>query len=736
MKRGMKLFAIWLAFAAFGLHADWTIVLAEKPAPAEITAAEELQSALLKIFDKKLPIVRGNAPSPAVRIGATQENARLLGIDITELGPDEIILKSIGEDLILAGAPPRGSLYAVYEYLERYFGVRFWTAFETYYPKKETFALPPVDYRYAPVFHLREAYYDIIRENPGFAAKMRNNWHSTLISVQWGGHEQLMGGIHTFEKFVPAKKFFESNPEYFGMMDGKRHPDTQPCLTNPGFREELTKETLKRLRANPKIKTIMVSQNDNLFYCQCPECEKFVAEHGNQTDLMLDAVNYVADAVKAEFPDKKIMTIAYQYTEALPRKIRPRENIVINLCTSECDFSKGLDDEKYNQKFSEAVRGWAGIAHELNIWNYVTNFHGFHFPFPNWKHLASDIRFFAANKTRGLFEQGSLGAGYAGDLVPLRIYLISKLMWNPTLDQQAVTDEFLNGYYGKAASAVRQYMAMMTDAMERNRSTGQGLSCNMHNVSWLDDATLLKALKVMEEAQRSCANDPALQKKIMIATIPLNIALLQRRNLFEKHKNTDPMAFFDEQLKLCQEAGATRFGESNRFYSFEAVKTRFCMQYAHTGQGAIPGCVGKDAEWSAFPAEEYATLYKEGRWTFRKPDPAAANGKAIMMPQTHNQWAVQLLNYPNDTDYEVYVSVRCDEMNDSKPVLILGAHDPQEPSANLRVRVNGNAISGKEYKCVKLGTLKAGSTALLFAAPAKRNTEQSVWIDRFIFVKK
>ena len=40
-------------------------------------------------------------------------------------------------------------------------------------------------------------------------------------------------------------------------------------------------------------------------------------------------------------------------------------------------------------------------------------------------------------------------------------------MWNPQLDQEKLTDEFLTGYYGAAAPAVREYMDASRELFRR-----------------------------------------------------------------------------------------------------------------------------------------------------------------------------------------------------------------------------------------------------------------------------
>ena len=143
MKLRLMFFLLTLILPALPVCAkQYKIVIPAGAIPAEVTAAEELRDSLRKISGAELEIVRDETVSPAIFVGNSARAAALTGVDFSTLKPDEIILKRVGDDLVLAGQRPRGSLYAVYEFLECFYGVRFWTADASLYPKQPAFALP------------------------------------------------------------------------------------------------------------------------------------------------------------------------------------------------------------------------------------------------------------------------------------------------------------------------------------------------------------------------------------------------------------------------------------------------------------------------------------------------------------------------------------------------------------------------------------------------------------------
>ena len=62
------------------------------------------------------------------------------------------------------------------------------------------------------------------------------------------------------------------------------------------------------------------------------------------------------------------------------------------------------------------------------------------------------------------------GAGVAPgdgtDMEELKDWVMSEMMWDPTLDPDVLIAEFLAGYYGKAAPFVRLYMDTMHAAVD------------------------------------------------------------------------------------------------------------------------------------------------------------------------------------------------------------------------------------------------------------------------------
>ncbi len=106
----------------------YTIVIPSDPSPAEEHAAAELVHYIKVATGAALPVV-GNPDAPASRrllVGATDLSRGLVGAE-TDIGPEEdaFIVRTVGDDIILLGAGDRGTLYAVYSFLQDPIGCRW-----------------------------------------------------------------------------------------------------------------------------------------------------------------------------------------------------------------------------------------------------------------------------------------------------------------------------------------------------------------------------------------------------------------------------------------------------------------------------------------------------------------------------------------------------------------------------------------------------------------------------------
>ena len=212
-------------------------------------------------------------------------------------------------------------------------------------------------------------------------------------------------------------------------------------------------------------------------------------------------------------------------TPASRRKItKPRPNVVVRLCSIECSFSKPLADER-NKAFRDDINGWSKICKRLYIWDYTTNFRHYILPHPNLRVLGPNVRFFADHNVKGIFEQGAYTTNGA-EMAELRAWVLAKLLWDPTLDGEALIDEFLAGYYGPAAPHIKAYLKSRTTP-SRPAATGSGCF-EETKAKFLSFDTLARGWKHLQAAEQAVADDPDLRFRVQVAQLPAMYTFMMR----------------------------------------------------------------------------------------------------------------------------------------------------------------------------------------------------------------
>ncbi|MCX6922348.1 MAG: DUF4838 domain-containing protein [Verrucomicrobia bacterium] len=531
---------------------EYRIVISATASETEKRAASELQSFLKQISRAELPIIPDTEPRTTNEI-ILGNNRHLSGlgapIEVPALGEEGFVIRTIGSQLVIAGGPVRGTLYGVYSFLEDYLGCHWLSSTVSVSPTKARVVVGAIDDIQVPVVGYREVYYSDAME-PRFAERNKLNGNASIIENGKMTRERHRGWgtwCHTFGVHVPAKKYFKEHPEYFALVDGKRRPDTQLCLTQPEVFRLVVADLKERMSKQPETRYWSVSQNDTGGYCQCPDCQAIDAREGTPMGSLLEFINRVA----AEFPDKTISTLSYQYSRRPPKTLRPASNVLIMLCSIECDRRQSIAIEPSSASFRADVEGWSKISNNVFIWDYVVQFSHLVSPFPNLRVLQPDMQFFVRHHAKGVFAQGNREV--QGEFAELRAYVLAKLMWNPACNVDRVIDEFLQGYYGPAAKPIRQYIDLMHDALEQSGAPLQIFGDPAkHRQGYLSSELLGRYNAFFDEAERLAANDRDVLLRVQAARIPLLYARLQLRigDADTRHKDAQRLFSTAERVGL------------------------------------------------------------------------------------------------------------------------------------------------------------------------------------------
>jgi hypothetical protein len=536
----------------------YRIVVPQKAIPSERYAAEELQRYLERISGAKLPIVTDSEPmgSHEILLGDNAHLCKLgIQVDFAKLGTDGFVLRTFQNHLIIAGGRPRGTLYGVYALLEEKLGVRWFTPEVEFVPKMERVELPVLNETQVPALEYREVFWTEMMRDPDFAARHRLNGHHYRLTEKHGGRAVVFYPfVHSFDLLIP-REICEQRPEFWPMIGGKRVSGyVQRCLSNPDLVKLAIERVSQWLKEHPEATIIDISQNDTGNWCQCPQCKALDDAEGSPSASIIKFVNTIAEAID---PHIRFETLAYQYSRKPPKTIRPRPNVIIRLCSIECCFAHPLEScpSEENRRFREDIQAWQLVAPVLYVWDYTTNFAHYLQPFPNFEVLQANVRFFVRHGVKGLFEQGNYSPGGNGEMAPLRAYVLAKLLWNPDTDVQRHINDFLHGYYGKAAGAIRAYMELLHRQVREKGSHAHIFEPptvpHLNNDEFLDSAE-----RLFDEAER-LAESEEIRFRVQIARLPVWYVKLAT-NRVTGDERTDLLRKF---LSIARKAGITHIRE-------------------------------------------------------------------------------------------------------------------------------------------------------------------------------
>lgn len=461
---------VWVTAMALGKGitpaemVSWKIVCATTATDSEKYAATEFQRLFKDMTGAVLPLAETpTADSGAVFIGPEAVARSGQPTDRRALGEDTLRVRVGTKAVCIDGGRPRGTLYGVYEFFEGLCGVRFLTFDHTYFPPDAAQRRIPLGVHFVnPTFSFRWSYYGETSRYPDFATRLRVNTVSD--DPKLGGRTGYRLVSHNVAYLVPPAKFGKEHPEYFALVNGQRKlamggGGPQLCMSNPELVGVVVDAVLEEIKRNPTARNINIAQMDNESYCTCPGCAAIDAREESHAGATLAFVNAVAERIEATHPEVLLSTYAYLYTRRPPKTIKPRRNVMIQLCSIECCDFHAIDDPScaLNRAFCADMAGWRKIADNVFIWHYNTNFKGYVLPFPNLRSIGRSVAYFAKNNGKGVFMQAA-GNGFSTELSDLRNYVMARCLWKPGRDSWKEAEEFCRLHYAESAGPIIAYL--------------------------------------------------------------------------------------------------------------------------------------------------------------------------------------------------------------------------------------------------------------------------------------
>lgn len=554
------------------------VVLPDQPLPVAEYAAQELVDHVRLVSGATLPVVKeGAAPADGrarVYVGDCQASAAVLGGNLDKLPHGTAVVRTAGGNLFLggrdaAGTPlldstSAGSLFAVYELLERHLGVRWlWPGdLGTVTPRRATITIPATNWQVSPRFlHTRVRFGGLSLTPAAFSSPEARAAFADQ-TLRWLRRHRFNRGTsleygHGFEDYWD--KHSATHPEYFNLLpDGKRRSDPtyyggegrliSMCVSEPGLARERAAEWAQT--RTPERPWVNCAENDTCGKCVCPNClawdapgtipdhpemspeeglkrakEDFAAGKadwfqwlGSMSDRY--ARFWLATQAEARKTDPEATVLAYAYANynQPPRQTKLNDHIIVAIVPA---LMYPWTPEK-RAAFRAQWDGWAKAGARLYLRpNYTLDGHAL--PIFYAHRLAEDFRFAAQ---RGLiatdFDSLTCQFGAQGP----NLYVLARMHEHPDWTFDQVMAEYCAAF-GPAAGAVKAYFAhwqQVSDRVTDETIKAASGAVGAEGGSWgrfyliageiFTPAVMAKGEALLRQARQAAGKDALLQQRV------------------------------------------------------------------------------------------------------------------------------------------------------------------------------------------------------------------------------
>ncbi len=546
------------------------------PADADICekfAASELAKYAKRITGRRFEIVAEKPGQHGIYIGKTEKNKGKAAL-LENKDAEAFFIFVEDNNILLAGNSPRGTLYAVYRFLERQGCVWCGPGYD-FVPRMQQLLLKNIESVEEPAFKYRYLRFikfplksDWQKKCVDWAVKRHINVlcmdsekilpEKFPVFLKKRGGVRAIGCVHFVNKYL-TEDIFKKHPEYFALVNGKRtlrvHGRSQPCTNALGISDFYAGIINSFFDKHPEIEVLPLTPSDGNAYCQCAACtakdsgEIWQPGRPIVTARWLDFVNTVANKVQKKHPGKKLYTLAYHQTMLPPSrgKLKPVGNVIVEVVHSRdkrimC-FLHEYGKCPANQYFIDIAKKW-GVITKSGIWIYDyfphSTFMGIPYLCP--AKAFSDLKLLRSINVTG-FEGQSSPSQLGFYLIDL--YALSGAMWNPDANRTRMMKPFWRAMYGNAAEDIIE----LCDYLEKKMLSEKQHSCEGIAVyfTW---QTYKKALAILNKALVKPLDDGHKNRLLCLKDhLVYGSLVTDAFELFNKFRQTGKSQYLAEALK-------------------------------------------------------------------------------------------------------------------------------------------------------------------------------------------
>ncbi|MBQ8657839.1 MAG: DUF4838 domain-containing protein [Clostridia bacterium] len=415
-------------------------------------------------------------------------------LDIETLKTQGVRIVTLDNTVYINGGTNGGVLWGVYDFLQILFD------FEMFYEdcwyideNVKNLKMRSFDVVDVPDIETRLHFSGYVHEdinNISYRFRMPYEGNSNLIPLGDTENGARARGIHNTDVI-----FYKKAPDYDSNWSSDN--GAQLCYTAHGNQESYDKMVEKGAKMvqqglktytpeqYPNFKYATITMTDDFQRCTCDACGVAKEKYGADSGAIIVFLNKVMEKVSAwmELPenaaykreDFRLFFFAYQcYIEAPVRydetekkwvikhpDCEMRDDVGVYLATMPgVHYASNIYEDEVNDVGRLNMEQWFDISKEIYLWTYNINFSASQF-FSAHTVFDNDYYQFMASGPVAIMETQNRWDSYASCFNHLKPYLDSKLMWDSSLDVDALIERYFEVMYGEAAPVMKDIMMQM-----------------------------------------------------------------------------------------------------------------------------------------------------------------------------------------------------------------------------------------------------------------------------------
>ena len=673
-----------------------------------------------------------------------------------ELGEDGYEFRPLGDDVLIAGATPRGTLYGVYGYLRDMLGWEWYSIDDpgTLVSHSDDVPLPESREVHVPRFRYREVFAPEGGDNPApgdtagadFAARNmlngqlghrndENNDTGRMLRARQGWGVDIYSNYNIGGESALTDS---ARQQVVGNVNAVMHKDTlrpQSDLLTYGLVEHIDGGS----RSNDPADLDFANAGDS------PGAPLFELTRRAAADL------------QERYPNFILLGQAYLWSLRPPANVSLPDNAGVMFAPIEANWAEPLHQgsntdlflaERDHQSIIDYLDGWSQRSNHIWMWLYATNYAGYLQPLPTIFPMIDTIkRLDSIPQVEGVFIQDAYTTR-GGSFAALHAWVYAKLMWDPDRDADELIQQFCDGYYGPQAGAyMYQYIHALHDAWRAHPSA---IHTKTHVLQpYLSAEFLIRADQLLQQAAAAAEGNPRFARHVAIERMGVDWVMLLNGAQLKAQAAAGNLAWPDQTTEQ-------RLARYDRLYDTAVNQVNMDALLEGMEHDEVPAALASARVERSLPGTpkpctgvasqdcvDFQDLAFELSGATIVGDPQASDHSAARLPGDTDAWGIQLpldQLLPEDGDWILYARFRVDPgvgASDEAVALNLGVYSEREQRNRVEKAIPFKAVADGRYHTVRIDGWpyqhEAG-TAIWFAPP-NDTVIDNLYVDRIIAVR-